>query len=208
MGFYAQRVIPRLIEWSMSGAALANHRRQLLADVTGRVLEIGFGTGLNLAYYPETITDLTVIDPTPGVNAIAQRRIDRSPLSLKARPISGEALPMNDCSFDTVVSTWTLCSIDSVNQAIAEIHRVLKPTGRFIFIEHGLSPDLGISAWQNRLTPLQKIIADGCRINRPIADLIEQQFELLSIDRFYEPSLPKVAGYFYKGMAKPRQPAG
>ncbi|MEO0824087.1 MAG: class I SAM-dependent methyltransferase [Cyanobacteria bacterium J06639_16] len=203
MSFYTQKILPRLLDWSMSGQGMATHRQQLLADVTGRVLEIGFGTGLNLAYYPETVSQLTVIDPNPGMNAIAQRRITQSAIVVDPHLINGEALPMVDRSFDSVVSTWTLCSIANVEQALQEIHRVLKPSGRFFFIEHGLSPESGVQTWQNRLTPIQKIVADGCHINRPIDALIGQRFELLALERFYEPSIPKVAGYFYKGIAKP-----
>ncbi|MEO0488400.1 MAG: class I SAM-dependent methyltransferase [Cyanobacteria bacterium J06659_2] len=203
MSFYTQKILPRLLDWSMSGQGMATHRQQLLADVTGKVLEIGFGTGLNLAYYPETVSQLTVIDPNPGMNAIAQRRITQSAIAVDSHLINGEALPMGDRSFDSVVSTWTLCSIANVEQALQEIHRVLKPSGRFFFIEHGLSPEPGVQTWQNRLTPIQKIVADGCHINRPIDALIGKRFELLALERFYEPSIPKVAGYFYKGIAKP-----
>ncbi|MEO0536031.1 MAG: class I SAM-dependent methyltransferase [Cyanobacteria bacterium P01_A01_bin.123] len=203
MSFYTQKILPRLLDWSMSGQGMATHRQQLLADVTGKVLEIGFGTGLNLAYYPETVSQLTVIDPNPGMNVIAQRRITQSVIAVDPHLINGEALPMGDRSFDSVVSTWTLCSIANVEQALQEIHRVLKPSGRFFFIEHGLSPEPGVQTWQNRLTPIQKIVADGCHINRPIDALIGKRFELLALERFYEPSIPKVAGYFYKGIAKP-----
>lgn len=203
MGFYAQKILPRLLDWSMSGEAMAKHRRQLLSDVTGEVLEIGFGTGLNLAYYPDAITHLTVVDPNPGVNAIAQKRIHKTAIAVETKLISSEALPMDDCSFDSVVSTWTLCSIPNVEAALQEIHRVLKPDGRFFFVEHGLGPEPQVQTWQNRLTPLQKIIADGCRLNLPIDTLIREKFTLLTLDQFYEPGAPKIGSYFYRGVAQP-----
>ncbi|MFE4106767.1 class I SAM-dependent methyltransferase [Almyronema epifaneia] len=202
MGFYSRVIFPRLLDWSMSGEAFAMHRQALLKEVTGNVLEIGFGTGLNLAYYPDAVQQLTIVDPNPGVNAIAQKRIQASSKQVQSYRVSGESLPMADETFDSVVSTWTLCSIPQVDQALAEVARVLKPGGRFFFVEHGLSPEGGVQAWQNRLTPVQKVIADGCHLNRPIQALVEQHLKILKLDTFYEPGFPKVASYFYQGVAE------
>ncbi|WP_346289405.1 class I SAM-dependent methyltransferase [Sphaerothrix gracilis] len=205
MGFYSRVIFPRLLDWSMSGEAFAAHRRELLKDVTGKVLEIGFGTGLNLAYYPDTVEQFTIVDPNPGVNAIAQKRIQSSDVEVNSQLISGESLPMADAAFDSVVSTWTLCSIPQVEQALAEIARVLKPAGRFFFIEHGLSPEPNIQTWQNRLTPVQQVIADGCHLNRQIRQLVEQRFDLQQLETFYQPGFPKIASYFYRGIATPKR---
>ncbi|HEY9890148.1 MAG TPA: class I SAM-dependent methyltransferase [Candidatus Obscuribacterales bacterium] len=201
MGWYGRWVFPRLLDWSMAGEPFATYRKQLLAEVAGEVLEIGFGTGLNLAYYPASVVALTVIDPNPGMAAIAQPRLAQSPLNVVSKPLRGESLAMGDDTFDWVVSTWTLCSIADVEQALKEIKRVLKPGGKFAFIEHGLSPDPQLQTWQHRLTPLQKRLADGCHLDRAIADLIQQQFTLEQIDTFYAEGLPKVGGYFYRGIA-------
>ncbi|MGG6293283.1 class I SAM-dependent methyltransferase [Leptolyngbya sp. AN02str] len=201
MGFYSRNILPYLLDWAMSDEHLAQYRKQVLANVQGDVLEIGFGTGLNLSYYPEHIEKLVAIDANPGVNRLAQQRIHQANVTVDYRVLNGEQLPMADASFDSVVSTWTLCSIANVEQALREIHRVLKPGGRFFFIEHGLSKDPGIQTWQNRLTPLQKVIGDGCHLNRNIRDLIAQQFDTVTIDEFYGEGLPKVAGYLYQGVA-------
>ncbi|MEM9161885.1 MAG: class I SAM-dependent methyltransferase [Cyanobacteria bacterium P01_F01_bin.4] len=185
MSFYSQIIFPRLLDWSMSGQSFACYRRDLLSTVQGNVLEIGFGTGLNLSHYPASVEALTVVDPNPGCNAIAARRIQASPMTVDVRLLSGECLPFAEASFDSVVSTWTLCSIPKVGQALQEICRVLKPGGRLFFIEHGLSPESDIRTWQNRLTPLQKRIADGCHLNRPIKDLVSEVFGSVEVDEFY-----------------------
>lgn len=201
MGWYGRWIFPRLLDWTMAGEPFASYRQRLLADVSGEVLEIGFGTGLNLAYYPESVTSLTVIDPNPGVQELARPRIEQAPVPVVSRSMAGEALLMADESFDWVVSTWTLCSIADLEKALQEVRRVLKPNGKFTFIEHGLSPDPSLQRWQNRLTPLQRRIADGCHLNRAIADFVGQSLTLESLQTFYAPGLPKAAGFFYQGTA-------
>lgn len=201
MGFYSNIIFPWGIEQMMSQSPFPDYRKELLKDVVGEVLEIGFGTGLNLAYYPATVSKITVIDPNSGMNRYAKKRIASSTIPVESKVLSGENLPMNDQTFDSVVSTWTLCSIPNIKQALSEIHRVLKPGGKFYFIEHGLSRDPNIQVWQNRLTPLQKIIADGCHLNRDIKQLVESQFNLVNIEEFYGSNMPKLAGYMYKGVA-------
>jgi ubiquinone/menaquinone biosynthesis C-methylase UbiE len=196
MGFYS-----RLMDWSMSNPLIAEYRKEVLANVQGEVLEIGFGTGLNLSYYPYHVEKITTIDANSGMQAIAEPRIRDSSIQVEYRVLNGESLPMPDNTFDSVVSTWTLCSIAKVDRAIAEIHRVLRPGGKFFFIEHGLSRDLNVQIWQNRLTPLQKIIADGCHLNRNIQQLVENHFSDVAVEQFYVEHLPKVGGYMYKGVA-------
>ncbi|MEL6326587.1 MAG: class I SAM-dependent methyltransferase [Cyanobacteria bacterium J06626_23] len=197
---YSRFVLPRLMDWTMSGAELANLRAQLLKDVSGTVLEIGVGTGLNLPHYrPDQVDSLTVIDANAGMSAISTKRLSQTPIPIDLQTLNGESLPMPAASFDSVVSTWTLCSITHIEQALKEIHRVLKPGGQFFFIEHGRSPDPGLANWQDRLTPLQKRIADGCHLNRPIERLVEQVFDNVSVETFYADSLPKIGGYFYQG---------
>ena len=201
MGFYSRQILPYLLDWSMSDQSLAKYRQDVLANVQGEVLEIGFGTGLNLSYYPPELQRLVAIDANPGVNAIAQKRIQAAAIAVEYRVLNGENLPMADGTFDSVVSTWTLCSIAKVEQALKEIYRVLKPGGQFFFVEHGLSKDPQIQVWQNRLTPLQKIIADGCHFNRNIRQLIEHQFSTVTLKEFYADKTPKIIGYLYQGVA-------
>ena len=186
----------------MAQPHLAEARQALLADVEGEVLEIGFGTGLNLPHYPPNVQKITTVDVNPGMNKIAQKRIEDSSTTVDNRVLNGESLPMEDHTFDSVVSTWTLCSIQNVGQALKEIYRVLKPGGRFFFIEHGLSEDPKIQRWQNLLNPLQMRIADGCHLNRDIGVLIEEQdFNIVELDRFYMEKAPKTHGYTYRGVA-------
>ena len=201
MGFYSQVILPQCLDWAMSDPTLAQYRDDVLAEVTGDVLELGFGTGLNLSHYPQSLEKLTTIDANPGMNRFAKKRIQNSSIKVDHRVLNGESLPMADGNFDSVVSTWTLCSIAKVDQAIQEVYRVLKPGGRFYFIEHGLSDEPKIQVWQNRLTPLQKIIADGCHFNRNIQQIVEKRFNSLTIEQFYDPKLPKIGGYMYKGVA-------
>lgn len=201
MGFYSNVILPRLMDWSMSDRILSNYREDVLSEVSGNILEIGFGTGLNLPHYPKRVKKITTVDINPGMNSLAQKRIEESSIQVDNKVLNGEHLPMNDHSFDSVVSTWTLCSIAKVDQALKEIHRVLKPGGTFFFIEHGLSDEPNIQSWQNRLNPLQKLLVDGCHLNRNIEQLVKNNFQILQLDKFYVPNLPKTHSYMYKGVA-------
>ncbi|MGQ4646760.1 methyltransferase domain-containing protein [Lyngbya aestuarii] len=185
----------------MSDPSLAQYRQEVLSEVSGEVLEIGLGTGLNLHYYPEHLQKITAIDANSGMNAKAQKRIQACSLRVDNRVLNGENLPMADDTFDSVVSTWTLCSIANVEQALQEIYRVLKPGGKFFFIEHGLSNEPQVQVWQNRLTPVQKVIGDGCHLNRNIEQLIKKYFPLVKLEKFYVPKTPKIFSYMYKGIA-------
>lgn len=185
----------------MSDSTFAQYRREILAGVQGKVLEIGFGTGINLSYYPEQVHQIVAIDANPGVHALAQKRINEASITVDHRVLNGEQLPMPDRVFDSVVSTWTLCSIADVEQALREIYRVLKPGGQFFFVEHGLSNEPGVQVWQTRLTPIQKIIGDGCHLDRNIRSLVEHQFDTLTVEEFYTDNVLKIAGYFYQGVA-------
>jgi ubiquinone/menaquinone biosynthesis C-methylase UbiE len=201
MGLYRQIIFPRLLDWSMSAAEFSDLRRQLLKRATGEILEIGFGTGLNLAHYPASVRKLTVLDANPGMNDLAQKRISGSEIEVQSFVASSEHLPLSDQSFDTVVSTWTLCSIANVEAALSEIHRVLKPGGKLLFIEHGLSDDPKVQVWQNRLTPLQKTIADGCHLNRNIQKLLKRNFEQIELKQFVLADTPAILGCTYQGSA-------
>ncbi|MBI4783139.1 MAG: class I SAM-dependent methyltransferase [Oscillatoriophycideae cyanobacterium NC_groundwater_1537_Pr4_S-0.65um_50_18] len=201
MSLYSRMILPCVLDWAMSDPALTRHRQDLLSEVRGETLEIGFGTGLNLPYYPDRIQNITAIDANAGMSNIAQKRIQLAPITVDHRVLNGEHLPMADCTFDSVVSTWTLCSIAKVDLALKEIHRVLKPGGQFFFVEHGLSPDPKIQVWQHRLTPLQKVIADGCHLDRNIQALIEQEFATVKLEQFQAQGISQIAGYLYKGMA-------
>jgi ubiquinone/menaquinone biosynthesis C-methylase UbiE len=201
MKLYSQVIFPWFMDRTMSDPVLSEYRQQVLAEVSGEILEIGFGTGLNLNYYPQNIQNITVIDRNEGMNKFAKGRIQSSPINVNFQILDAEKLPNLDNTFDSVVSTWTLCSIAKVEQAIAEIYRVLKPGGKFFFIEHGLSQEAKIQNWQNFLNPIQNLVGDGCNLNRNIKQLIANDFKNITTEEFYSPNLPKFIGYMYKGVA-------
>lgn len=191
------------MNWLMRGENFSDIRTNLLANIAGEVLEIGFGSGLNLPHYPNSVKNITTVDPNPGMNPLAQKQIQKSNIQVNFNLLSGESLPMHPETFDIVISTWTLCSIRNVTKAIDEIYRVLRPGGQFLFVEHGLSDDPQIARWQHRLTPFQKKIADGCHLNRNFETLLRfGGFGFISLDKFYMEKLPRVAGYLYRGFAE------
>lgn len=202
MSLYSQRVFPRLCDLLLNRPWVAKHRKELLANVDGDVLEIGFGTGLNLLYYPADVRKITTVDPNIGMHQFAQKRIRCSDIEVDQRLLSGERLPFHDNSFDCVVSTFTLCSIENVKQSLAEVYRVLKRGGRFLFLEHGLSPDPKVQKWQRRLNWLEMRLADGGHLDRNMKDLVAAQpFSSADIKEFYLESTPKTHGYLYQGTA-------
>jgi SAM-dependent methyltransferase len=202
MGFYSQVVFPHLCDFLLSRPHVARQRRALLAEVAGTVLEIGFGTGLNLPHYPDHIRRLTAIDPSNAMHRLARSRLRRSRIEVEHRAVGGEALPFGEGTFECVVSTFTLCSIDAVDRALGEVFRVLRPGGRFLFLEHGLSPDAGVRKWQRRLNGLEMRLGDGCRLDRDIAGLVASQpFAEVRTRTFYLEWTPPTHGYLYRGIA-------
>jgi ubiquinone/menaquinone biosynthesis C-methylase UbiE len=181
---------------------LAKLRQQILATACGEVLEIGFGTGLNLPYYPAQVRGLTTVDPNAGMHRLAQKRVKRSRIEIDQRVLSGERLPFVDNRFDCAVSTFTLCSINDAGQAVGEVYRVLRPGGRFLILEHGLSPEPNIQKWQRRLNWLQMRLADGCHLDRNMKDLVvARPFSSVEFEEFYMESTPRTHGYIYRGTA-------
>src|SRR5262245_36696586 len=182
--FYSQIIFPRLCDLLLSQPFIAKLRRQLLAHADGEVLEIGFGSGLNLAHYPDQVRRISTVDPNIGMHRLARRRIQRRRIEVRQHLLSSERLPFGDNTFDCVVSTFTLCSIEHVNQALAEVHRVLKPGSRFLFLEHGLSPEPSVQKWQRRLNWLEGKLADGCRLDRNMRELVaDQPYMSLEVDQ-------------------------
>jgi ubiquinone/menaquinone biosynthesis C-methylase UbiE len=202
MGIYSRHIFPRLCDWAMRRPEMARLRSEVLADVGGDVLEVGFGTGLNLGHYPEHVRRLTAVDPGEGMGRLARRRIARSPVEVDHRIAGAEALPFEDGRFDCVVTTWTLCSIPDVRRALAEIRRVLRPGGRFLFLEHGLAESPGVQKWQHRLTPIQRVLADGCRLDLDVEAVVRgQPFHHVEVDRFLLEGTPRLLGSMYRGVA-------
>jgi len=202
MGFYAQVIVPLLCDFGLDRPFVARYRRDLLAHVGGAILEIGFGTGLNLPHYPSHVRKVTTVDPNVGMYRRARRRIKQAGIEVDQRVLGGERLPFAEGTFDCVVSTFTLCSIEDVAQALSEVYRVLKPGGKFLFLEHGLSPEAKVQKWQRRLNWLQMRLAGGCHLDRDMRALVTAQpFVSVQMDEFYIEKTPKTHGYLYRGVA-------
>jgi SAM-dependent methyltransferase len=202
VGFYSEVIFPRLCDLLLNRPSVARLRRDLLAAARGDVLEVGFGTGLNLPHYPARVHRITAVDPNPGMHRLARRRARRAGVEVDQRTLGGERLPFDGGAFDCVVSTFTLCSIADVGQALNEVYRVLKPGGRLLFLEHGLSPEPGVQKWQRRLNGLEMRLADGCRLDRNMRELVAARpFASVAVEEFYLERTPKTHGYLYRGAA-------
>jgi len=204
MNFYDTYILPHLINLAMQNKAAKVERARFVSLASGRVLEIGIGSGLNIPFYPADIEALYGIDPSRELLRMGRKRAAGAPFPIKLMKLSGERLPLEDESFNTVVTTWTLCTIPDPVQALREMRRILKPEGQVIFIEHGRSPDPRVLAWQNRLNPLWSRLAGGCNLNREIDALIRAVgFEITRLETGYAPG-PKPFAYLYRGLARCR----
>lgn len=201
MGFYQNVVLPRLVHRSMTNGELLPYRQRVLSAAEGRVLEIGIGSGLNLPLYPAAVREVIGLDPSPRLLAMARHTAGHCTCSANLIEASAEEIPLDSHSVDTVVTTWTLCSIHGAGQALSEMRRVLKPGGQLLFVEHGLSPEEPVRRWQDRLTPIWKRIGGGCHLNRPIRTLVESAgFKIAHIETGYAKG-PRPMVFMYEGRA-------
>ncbi|MGE0758294.1 MAG: class I SAM-dependent methyltransferase [Pirellulaceae bacterium] len=200
MGIYSRVIFPHLCDLLLDNQRIRRLRQDLLVQAHGRILEIGFGTGLNLPHYPNSVRAITAVDPNVGMHRLAQRRIRRSPILVDRQVHPCEHLPFAEASFDCVVSTFTLCSVADLSASLAEIARVLRPLGQFLYLEHGLSPDAGVRTWQRRLNRYEMIFGDGCRLDRDFHHHITLH-GFLADDHAecYLPGVPRTHGYLYRG---------
>lgn len=199
---YAQLVFPWICDFVLAQPYVAHLRSELLAQTSGEILEIGFGTGLNLAHYPAHISKITVVEPNSGMQRRARRRVRASRIAVESHRLTCESMPFADRSFDCVVSTWTMCSIAPIDRALFEVYRVLKPGGRLFFLEHGLSRDPKVERWQRRLNWLEMALAGGCRLDRDIKKIITAQpFSTVQVDEFRLDKTPATHGSMYRGVA-------
>jgi len=204
MGFYDRYLLPPLLELAMSAKPIRYQRRKVVPLAGGRVLEIGLGAGHNLPFYDATkVTHLWGLEPAPEMRARAMKRARDVKFPLEFLDLKAEEIPLEDKSVDTVLVTYTLCTIPDVNRALKGMRRVLKPGGRLIFCEHGEAPDESVRKWQNWMTPTWKKFAGGCHVGRPIPQLIrEGGFTVEKMETMYLPSTPRPLGYNYWGTAK------
>jgi SAM-dependent methyltransferase len=201
MGLYRDQFLPRFTDKVMDRPDLAPIRRRVCDGLTGEVLEIGFGSGLNVPFYPPEVSRVRAVDPATVGRKLASGRIAASKVAVEYLGMDGQELPLESASVDHVVSTWTLCTIPDVARTLSEIRRVLRPGGTLRFAEHGRAPGEKVARWQDWLTPLQRRFAGGCHLNRPIGQLIEGSgLKLASMDTYYVAG-PKVSSYTFEGVA-------
>ncbi len=203
MGLYQKRILPWLTHLAMRQGRLVRYRDRVVPAATGRVLEIGIGSGLNLPFYGADVSRIIGIDPSPKLLDMTRNAARRTRMPLELAQGSAEALPIEDRSIDTVVSTWTLCSVPQVHRALGEMRRVLKPDGRLLFVEHGRAPEASVRWWQDHLTPAWKRLSGGCHLNRAIDELIRSAgFRIERMETGYMPG-PKLMTFMYEGSARP-----
>ncbi len=201
MNWWDARVLPRLVDRVCSFGGLDDLRRDACAGLHGRVLEIGFGSGLNVDYYPPAVTEVVAVEPSDVAWHLAERRLGRSPAPVERGGLDGQRLPFADASFDSALSTFTLCTIPDLTAALGEVRRVLRPGGALHFVEHGLAPTPGVQRWQHRITPVWSRAAGGCHLDRPIQELVEAAgLDVTEVERFFGTG-PKPFAFFYLGHA-------
>jgi len=206
MGFYNRHIMPRFVNLACSSGQMKKIRSKTVPLAEGRVLEIGFGSGHNLPFLnPEKIEHYWALEPDEQIRKLAQQRLQDTPLSPEFLGLEAEAIPLEDDSADTVLITFTMCTIPLVEKALGEMRRVLKPGGRLLFAEHGAAPDDNVAQWQSRIEPVWKRLGGGCHLTRKPLTLLEQNgFTLESSESLYVPKAPRFAGFVSYGIAKPR----
>ena len=201
MGFYENQVLPRAIDLLLGNKEMGKLRRRALEGVSGSVVEIGFGSGTNLPYYPDNVTRVYAVDPAVVGRKLAAKRVAASPITVDYVGLDGASIPLDDASVDTAVSTWTLCTVPDVDGALHELRRVVRPGGTLVFLEHGLADEPTVARRQHRWNPIQKRVAGGCNVDRDHEALIAGAgFDIAQLSKFWI-SGPKVMSYMYTGTA-------
>jgi ubiquinone/menaquinone biosynthesis C-methylase UbiE len=201
VSFYHDQVLPRLINVALTGRDVVRIRRRVAVGLSGEVLEIGFGSGLNVPHYPSAVSRVRAVDPATTGRKLAASRVAACPVPVEYIGLDGQNLPLEADSVDHVLVTWTLCTIPHPDIALGEMRRVLRPGGELHFAEHGRSPEADVARWQDRITPVQRRVFGGCHINRQIDQLLsEAGFEVKRLDNYYMRG-PKPLGYMFEGVA-------
>lgn len=203
MGLYERYLLPKVIDLACGGKPIMRQRGKVVPHARGRVLEVGMGSGLNLPYYDHSKVEFVWgLEPSQGMRQQAESRLAASPLEVRWLGLKGEEIPLEDNSVDTVVLTYTLCTIPDYQLAMEQMRRVLKRSGQLLFCEHGKAPDAAVRRWQNRLNPIWNVIGGGCNLNRDIPGILRQSgFQISTVDTMYLPKTPRFAGFQYWGHA-------
>lgn len=204
MGWWQDQVVPRMANKMLDTEWVHQQRALTCQGLEGRVLEIGFGSGLNVRHYPAAVDEVSAVEPSDVAWAMAQPRLVDSPAAVRRSGMDGQSLAEADASFDHALSSFTMCAIPDHTAALAEVYRVLRPGGTFHFVEHGLSPDPGVQKWQHRLEPMNRRMAGGYRLTRPHDRAIAGAgFDVVEMENLYEPgpSASRPFGYVYRGVA-------
>jgi ubiquinone/menaquinone biosynthesis C-methylase UbiE len=201
MGWYADQVLPRIVHAVMNRKDLGEIRARVASELDGEVLEVGFGSGLNVPFYPRAVTRVRAVDPATVGRSLAAERVARSPVPVEFVGLDGQDLALDTASVDHVLTTWTLCTIPDAARALREVVRVLRPGGRFHFVEHGRSTDPAVARWQDRLTPLQARLFGGCHLNRRIDEIVAGSGLELSRMTTYHVAGPRTFGFTFEGVA-------
>lgn len=203
MGLWGEQVLPRITNKVLDNGQVARVRAQACAGLSGHVLEIGFGSGLNVPHYPATVTRVSAVEPSDVGWRLAGQRLHAAAVPVERAGLDGQALPFPDDSFDAALSTFTLCTIPDVAAALAEVRRVLRPGGSLHFAEHGRAWDEDVRRWQRRLEPVQKRVGGGCHLSRPIDELVTAAgFTVERLDQRYLDKEPRFVGALYEGLAR------
>ena len=202
MGLWLDHVVPRIVDVACGQAQTAELRSRVCAGLTGRVVELGFGSGHNVAHYPPAVSRVDAVEPADLAWRLAAPRLAAARVPVERTGLDGQLLPFGDEVFDSALSTWTLCTIPDPVAALREVRRVLRPGGVLHLVEHGLAPTARVQRWQRRLEPVQKRVAGGCHLARPIRSLLERGgFDVVVLEEFYEPGAPKPLGALSLGRA-------
>lgn len=203
MGVWSEQVVPRVTRLALATPEHRQARQRVCAGLSGQVVEVGFGAGLNVPHYPASVREVVAVEPSDVAWSLSAALRDAAPVPVRRAGLDGQRLPFDDGTFDAALSTWTMCTIPDATQALRELARVLRPGGRLFLVEHGAAPDAGVLRAQRRWDPVQRRLFAGCHVSRPIEQLLADAGWRPDLQRYYAPGTPRLFGSTYEGSATP-----